>query len=176
MSIMATSITRSITITFSLITRIVRCTAPPSLVVTSTALLARCRLYKREGWPSGCLCLDRLHTAVVLGVEERSEYLAVIIATHKISITVTIPLTVSLTLYTGVVWAAASSSTEVATTTPWATLYLFSTGGLWLHTAVILGVEENSECLAVVIPTDKFSLAVTIHFTVSFPLHTRTGF
>jgi len=109
-------------------------------------------------------------------VEERSEYLAVIIATHKISITVTIPLTVSLTLYTGVVWAAASSSTEVATTTPWATLYLFSTGGLWLHTAVVLGVEERSEYLTVIIATHKISLAIGIHFTVSFTLHTRTGF
>jgi len=178
MSIMTTSITRSITITFSLITRIVRCTAPPSLVVTPTALLARCRLYKRESWPSGCLCLDRLHTAVVLGVEERSEYLAVIVPTHKISITVTILLTVSLSLHTRLARAATSSGIEVATTTPWATLalYLFSTGGLGLHTTVILGVEERSECLAVIVPTDKISLAITISFTVSFPLHTRTGY
>jgi len=109
-------------------------------------------------------------------VEERSECLAVIIATHKISITVTITLTVPLSLYTRVVWAAASSSTEVATTTPWATLYLFSTGGLWLHTAVVLGVEERSEYLAVIIPTHKISFAVNICFTVSFTFHTRTGF
>jgi len=69
------------------------------LVVTSTAFLAWCRFYKREGWPSDCLCLDRLHTAVVLGVEERSECLAVIVPTDKFSLAVTIAFTVSFPLY-----------------------------------------------------------------------------
>jgi len=141
------------------------------LIVTSTTPLTWCRLSKREGGPGDRLY--RLYTAIILGMEEIPECLAVVVSTHKLPTTVSILFTVSLTLYTRGAWAATSSSIKVATTAPWATLYFCSTWGLWLHTTVVLGMEEIPESLAVIIPTNHIPITVSIVFTVSLTLYTR---
>jgi hypothetical protein len=111
-------------------------------------------------------------------VEERSKDFTIVVSTDKITIAVTILFTVTFPLHTRGVRTAAAGATaiNIASTASWASLRLFYTRGLGLHTAVILGVEERPKSLAVVVATDKTLITVTVIFTVTFPLHTRAEY
>merc|ERR1719402_1054885 len=90
-SIINTSITCSITVSLSFITRILWSTASPTIIVTPSASLT-CGRFKRNAWNDDrCwpICAYRRWqiTTVILLMEIKSKLLAVIAATDKISLT-----------------------------------------------------------------------------------------
>ena len=95
-SVMLTPVTRPVTVSLSLTTRLLWSTAPPSSgIVPAGTPLARPRLQGRRG-------LIGSLTAVVPGVIVRPKLLAVVLATDETWLAVRVRVTVSLPLSTGI--------------------------------------------------------------------------
>merc|ERR1712212_1378996 len=92
------TITRAVTVTFTLITGVIRSAAPSPTIVTSGTSLTSWRRY-------------RLLTTIILLIVPRTVFLAVISTTYQVTfasaITITSRITITLALITGVIRSAA---------------------------------------------------------------------
>merc|ERR1719270_1582088 len=126
MTVIGTAISRSITVTFAFITRVLWGATSFTIVISSRASLT-CRRFKGNSWQrlrsrSGGQESFRKVTAVILLMIVETKLLAVVAATDKVSLTslmsiisstITGSITVSLSIPTWVLWSTTSPAVVV---------------------------------------------------------------
>jgi len=122
-AVIVTSVTRTITVTLTLVTRVLRSATPSVPVVPARTPLARFGLkWNAEiHWRSRFLWLGswRLHAAVIFGMENVSKLFAVVVSTDQTSATLLIIVTIPLTLHAGVRGSTASPIVNIPALTSW---------------------------------------------------------
>jgi len=129
-SIIVTTVPGAITVTLTLITGVLRGAAPLTIVIPSSTSLTCRRLQGNTSRDQGQRLRDSQGlwkvTAVILFMEVCAELLAVVAATHKVSLTASVTIisssikrsvAVTLTISTGALWSAAPTTIEVTPST-----------------------------------------------------------
>merc|ERR1711894_297394 len=133
-SIIVATVPRTVTVTLSLIAGVLRGAAPLTIVISSSTSLTCRRIKGHSSRDQGQRLRDSQGlwkiTAVILFMEVCAELLAVVAATHQVSLTATVtiisssikrPITVPLTISTGALWSTTPTTVEV---TPSASMVL----------------------------------------------------
>jgi len=143
--VIVAAITRTVTVTLALVTRVLGSATSPVPVVSARTPLAKFGLkWNAEvNWWRSFLLLGslRCHAAIIFRMENVSKLFAVVVSTDQTSATLLISVTVSLTLDTGAGSSAASPRVHISALTsgPRVHTVLLCPGP---HAAVVLGVEH----------------------------------
>jgi len=129
-SIIVATVPRTVTVTLSLIAGVLRGAAPLTIVIPASTSLTCRRLQGNTSRDQGQRLRDSQGlwkvTAVILFMEVCAKLLAVVAATHQVSLTATVtiisssikrPITVTLTISTWALWSAAPTTIEVTPST-----------------------------------------------------------
>jgi len=129
-SVIVTAITRTVTVTLSLIAGVLRGAAPLAIVIPASTSLTCRRLKGNTSRDQGQRLRDsqglRKVTAVILFMEVCAKLLAVVAATDQVSLAATVtiisssiqrPITVTLTISTWALWSTTPTTIEVTPST-----------------------------------------------------------
>merc|ERR1711963_1239621 len=115
------SISGSVTVSFTFITRVLRSATSFAIVISSRTSLT-CRRFQGNSWQwlrnrcCGQESFRKIATIILLVVVE-TKLLAVVASTNKISMTSCMSITVSLSVPAWILWRATSSSVIISTGT-----------------------------------------------------------
>jgi len=129
-AVIVTSITRTITVSLTLVTRVLRSAASLSIIISPGTSLTCRRLQRHTSGDQGKRLRDSQSlwkvAAVILLVEVCSELLAVVAAAHQVTLTAAVTIisstvqrsvTVTLAISAGGLWSAAPATIEVTPST-----------------------------------------------------------
>jgi len=129
-AVIVTSVTRTITVTLTLVTRVLRSAASLTVIISPGTSLTCRRLQRHTSGDQGKRLRDSQSlwkvAAVILLVEVCSELLAVVAAAHQVTLTAAVTIisstvqrsvTVTLAISAGGLWSAAPATIEVTPST-----------------------------------------------------------
>lgn len=129
-AVIVTSVTRTVTVTLTLVTRVLRSAASLTIIIPPSTSLTCGGLQRHTSWDQGKGLRDSQSlwkvAAIILLVEVCSELLAVVAATHQVSLAAPVTvisssiqrtITVTLAIAAGALWCTAPATIEVTAST-----------------------------------------------------------